>query len=327
MSSSQHASFENTAIVVAAKNEESNIKDCVQSILNATGGKVEIIVVDDGSTDQTPQLLLRFQNQIRVITTNGLGPALARNIAVSKTQKDFIAFADADCVVRPDWLTNLVGEFSKADTTYVAIGGAQLTHPHANHWDRFHSKFMERMGFISDYIHQNQDIREVNHNPTCNVLYQRAVLEEIGGFDDELWPCEDLDLDIRLKKKGYRLLFTPLAKIEHHRPDSFRKFMKMMFRYGFGHAQLIKKHGPCQKIHVVPIVILVTFLMIFFPGLVFQVGYFYMTLFLLLYFYIGFRAKSFGKSFLYCLYLIPTVLSWNLGFFMGLFQKKKIARK
>lgn len=324
---SHHLTLSDIAVIVAAKNEEKNIEKCIESILVSAQGKTEVLVVNDGSTDQTLEILRKFRNQIRVFSTDGVGPSISRNLALDETPKPYVAFADADCQVDPNWLTELIMELESEDLIYANIGGSQETHPDAKGWDRFHSLFMKCIGFVSDYVHDKEYKIEVKHNPTCNVLYRKDTIKNIGGFDPKLWPCEDLDLDIRLAKQGAKFFYTPKAVIYHHRPDSFYGFMKMMFRYGFGHAQLVKKYGPCQMIHWLPALLLVCSALLMWQPSRIWIGYLVAIKAFLVFIRLMFRSKSLLRAISYEIYLIPTVISWNVGFFVGLFQKKKITVK
>lgn len=313
-------SLADIAVIIAAKNEEENIKGCIDSVLVACEGLAEVIVINDGSTDQTGKILEGYGSSIQVIATTGEGPSIARNKGMHHTQRSYVAFVDADCIVDSKWLRTLMSELNNVDRSFVSIGGSQHMHPHGTPWDLFHASFLECMGFASDYVHSGKNVREVDHNPTCNVLYKKDEIIHIGEFDPRLWPCEDLDLDIRLKKAGKKFLFTPDAIIYHHRPDTFMKFMKMMYRYGFGQAQLVKKFGPVQKIHFVPIMLMLLALLLYC-----EVSRVWVLA--AIYVFLVYRSKSLIRALFYGFYLIPTMMAWNYGFFAGLFQKMKITSK
>ncbi len=333
-SSSLHRiSLDDIAVVIAAKNEEKNIRDCILSVLKSAKGKAEVWVIDDGSTDQTAAILKEFSSSIYIITGLGEGPSIARNVGIQSTSQPYIAFTDADGIVNEDWLEALASGLHDQETKFVGIGGSQKNFPNAKDWEAFHAAFLENVGFVSDYVHTGEQVHEVNHNPTCNVLYQRQTLMDEGGFDEQLWPCEDLDLDLRLKKKGHRFLFTPKAIIYHHRPDSFMGFMRMMKRYGFGHGQIVKKHGLSQKIHMLPVLSVIAGVgLIYFaaysPFLFASVSLSFMTV-SLLWFCLTFLdySKFLLKKTMYGFYILPSVLFWNAGFFSGLIQKKRITIK
>jgi glycosyltransferase involved in cell wall biosynthesis len=88
------------SVIVAEKNSARTIRQCLNSLLGLTYPRFEIIVVDDGSTDETGRILSEYSGKIRLIRLNsGQGPSSARNAAASQAKGDFIAFTDGDCVV------------------------------------------------------------------------------------------------------------------------------------------------------------------------------------------------------------------------------------
>jgi GT2 family glycosyltransferase len=93
---------------------------------------------------------------------------------------------------------------------------------------------------------------QVNHVASCNAMYKRDVIEEVGGFDERLWPGEDVDLDYKVTHKGYKTAYNPKAIIAHHRPKNLKSFFNMMKRYGWAQAYLIRKYGIFRKLHYVP---------------------------------------------------------------------------
>ncbi|MFH1262392.1 MAG: glycosyltransferase [Pseudomonadota bacterium] len=319
----------NVTIVVAARNEEAHIKACIDSLLIAAEGRAEVWVVDDGSSDGSRKILESYDTKIRILSGEGQGPARARNEAAAVSVRTWIAFTDADCVVSPDWLKQLLIGLERAPATVVSVGGRQALSPAAGAVERQIVSFFETVGFVSDYLHTSSDLRSVLHNPTCNVLYERSRLTEAGGFDEMLWPCEDLELDLRMRDQGFEALFTPKAVVEHRRPETWNGLWRMMTRYGFGHAQLIKKRGFCQRIHLLPVVVptagAVFFLLVvskpwvglalLLAGLAFLVGYFKV------------RSKSLRSAFVFTSLTLASIFFWLLGFYSGIAGGRRIARK
>ena len=103
---------------------------------------------------------------------------------------------------------------------------------------------------------ESNNIIEVNHNASCNVLYKREPFINEGGFWESLWPGEDVELDYRMRKKGYKLVFNPKGMVFHYRAENFKSFSKMMFRYGRAQGILVKKYGFFRKIHLLPFFVL-----------------------------------------------------------------------
>ena len=239
------------AVVIPAKNEESTIEACVRSLKQQTYGELQIIVVDDGSTDRTLEVLERFSD-ITVLRSDGRGPSRARNLGLGSAAADIIAFTDADCICEPRWVEELVATLQCGP--YAGAGGDQHSPPGESPFGRRVQQFLKAVGFVGGYVRTTDHEVPTRHNPTCNVAYQSEVLERVGGFDEALWPGEDVDLDRRITAQGYELAYTPRAVVYHFRPRDMAGFCRMMKNYGRAQSCLMRKHGPFRAIHLVPLV-------------------------------------------------------------------------
>ncbi|MDD5644727.1 MAG: glycosyltransferase [bacterium] len=299
-------------VIVPAKGESKNIIDCVTSLLNLECDDLEIVLVNDGLQESGLSALDKFKGKIKILDSKSKGPSFARNLAAKNTTADYLAFTDSDCIVARDWLKQLLAGFER-HRGIVACGGDQRLPSSASGFAAQVFLFMKRAGFITDYIKsvKNHRIVEVNHNPSCNVMYRREIFLEEGGFLEGLWPGEDVELDYRLRKKDYKLAFNPDAIVYHYPPSNLRSFFKMMYRYGKAQGILVKKYGFFRRVHFLPV-----FSFLFFFLLVFSVfNNIFPVVFLLgmlsLFVYFHFCVYSF-------LLCVSGVIFWNSGFFKGL---------
>ena len=165
--------------------------------------RFEVIVVDDASTDGTREVLERAAEQtpyeLRVLDGRGIGPAAARNRGWREASAPLIAFTDDDCVVTPAWLGELV-EAADGDETIVQ-GRTDLAPGDA-----------EKVGPFSRVL---QITEPGPFFATCNVLYPRALLERLGGFDEEFLTGEDTDLGWRARETGAGYRFASEALVNH----------------------------------------------------------------------------------------------------------------
>jgi glycosyltransferase involved in cell wall biosynthesis len=316
------------SIIIPVRNGIDTIDKSINSILSLAYAPVEVIVVDDGSADGTAEKLDAYRGKIRVITAGGAGPSLARNAALKQAKGSYIAFTDADCVVDRNWLDELYAGFSTTLTgidkdTIAAVGGDQLSPADETVFGRTVNAFMKTIGFVADYIRDGRDcgVTEVDHNPSCNVLYKREVVERVNGFAAGLWPGEDLDLDYRIKRLGFRLLYTPKAKVYHYRSPSLKRFMRMMFNYGRAQGILVRWYGFFRRIHVLPPLALTGLLALPFIGArtaflaLFSAGFIF-----LLFFFV--RSRNIATAGIYCGLLLCTVVCWLAGFAKGIVVEK-----
>jgi len=303
------------SIIVAVFNGDRTINKCVQSLLSVDYPKYEIIIVDDGSTDRTKQILFGYKDKIRIIQLEHQGPSKCRNKAVLEAKGDFVAFTDSDCVVDKDWIRQLMRGFSSDDI--VSVGGSQFSPEDDSYFGKRVQDCFALSGFIGGYFKKRglANIVEVDHNPSCNVIYRKDIFLKEGGFDETLWPGEDVDLDYRLKRKGYKLFYNPLAKVYHYRPNSFRKLSSMMFRYGFVQGIIIKRYRLVRKIILFPLLLVVMIAI----GLKWPFSLLLLLLgaFLIL----ALRLSNFINSLCVFIIGVTALLSWLAGFTGGLISK------
>ena len=238
------------SVVVPAFNSAAFIERLLASLCAQTypRDRYEIIIVDDGSTDETAMLaertLARRHASGRVLRKPNGGPASARNAGVRDSTADVIAFIDADCVADPDWLEKVVG----ALTPSAAGAGGPLRN-------------VAPPGWVSDYLSACDFFRQrarngvVDYLLTANVAFRRDALNDVGGFAERpgVW-AEDADLSFRLKQEGYALLLAPGGAVTHFgSPGSVRALCRELYRYGFGSATLSRnwRNGRTPAIELI----------------------------------------------------------------------------
>jgi len=301
------------SIVVPAYNAESTIKRCIDSLVSVNYSNYEIFVVDDGSTDNTKMILSEYKNRINIIESQHHGTSYCRNIAVKEAKGEFVAFTDADCIVDKNWLNELIKGFTS--DKIAGTGGTQLSPQDETKFGKIVQQFFELTGFLGGYIKKKggSGITKVDHNPSCNVMYKRSIFLEVGGFDENLWPSEDVDLDYRLKRKGYGFRYNSKAIVYHYRPQSLKSLSRMMFHYGITQGILTKRYGLFRPILLFPFSLII-FLMLLF------LQYNFLWVIVFYYVFVLMRIHYFFLTNLVFFISILSVFSWNIGFFRGLFK-------
>ena len=203
----------------------------------------EIIIIGDHETNRIKRSVeIAKENNIDVRTIYKNVPAgHKRNIGVQKAKGEMIAFTDDDTLLREDWLSNAIG-YIERESEFVGVGGPNFTPeeelPFAKAVGRiFGSKFL----FSFRYTIKRKKAIEIDHNPTCNYILKKSVFDEVE-FNEQLWPGEDVEFDIRLKKRGFRILYAPDVVVWHHRRSRPIEFLKQMFNYGATRAMVTKMH-------------------------------------------------------------------------------------
>lgn len=259
------------SIIIPTKNDEKWIEKCLNSISDLEFKDYEVIIVDGHSEDRTLEIANKFG--CRVIFEEKGTISYARDLGVKHAKGDFIAFTDADCIVAKNWLNELLRVFEDDKMQRIAaVGGPNLTPEDDSEFGKcvgdvlfFLSKAGARYGFTSN------EIKEVYHNPTCNVMYRKKVLKEVGGFNHELITVDDEELDYRIRKKGYRILFNPNAIVWHYRRQNWKSFAKMAWNYGIGRMQAVKLHPEMFRFfYFIPTIIILIVLIFLSIGIFFK---------------------------------------------------------
>ena len=228
------------SVLIPAYNEEKVIASSIRQILRSRHPNIEIIVVDDGSTDGTSAVVsTQFADEprVRLITTPNGGKAHAVNIALRESNGAVIVALDADTQFEPDTIPHLVRWF--ADPTVGAVAG--------------NAKVGNRVNLITlwqalEYITaQNLERRALAALGAITVVpgavgaWRRVALEQLGGFPADTL-AEDQDLTIAVQKAGYRTLFDSQAIAWTEAPDTVRGLARQRFRWAYGTLQCLWKH-------------------------------------------------------------------------------------
>ena len=224
------------SIIVAALNSERTIGECLQAIfeLDYPKDSFEVIVVDGGSKDATVQIAEKYP--ARVISTPLNAPA-AYNYAMKIVNHDVLGFIDADAKVEKEWLTKLAGYLD--DPKVAGVSGGIETWNTENVWSRsIGYDIKNRYNRLKKYA-----IRIA----TMNLLLKKSIIEEVGGFDENLPSQYDTDLGVRITSKGYKIAFDPSAKCYHFNRSTLRGYFNQQLQYGKNTVKLYFKHSNLVK--------------------------------------------------------------------------------
>lgn len=220
------------SFIIPARNEAAGIGACLDAVagLNYDRESYEWIVVDNGSLDDT--LKIAGAKGARTFLSPGGTVAGVRNFGVEKARGDLIAFIDADCVIDRDWLKNALGHL---EDPAVACVGSHPEIPKKSTWVQRSWSVQSRGGAA---------VEEVDWLPSMNILVRKNAFTEVGGFNESLVTCEDVDLCYRLKDRRYRIVSDRAVKSVHYgeakTPREF--FLKERWR-GRSNLQGLLAHG------------------------------------------------------------------------------------
>ncbi len=219
-------------VVIPAYNAARTIAPCLAACLAQDYPDVEVIVVDDGSTDGTARIVRAYP--VRYIRQDNAGPATARNRGWRAASGDVICFTDADCVPQPGWVAGLVRHYTADDV--AGVGGSYGIVNDDNLLAAcVHEEIVQRHLRMPD---------TVDYLGSFNASYRRRVLEEVGGFDESyrMASGEDNDLAYRVRKRGYRLLFDRDVRVAHQHPERLWPYLRSQFWHGYWRMKLYRDH-------------------------------------------------------------------------------------
>jgi len=212
------------SVIIPTHNAERTLEKCLCSVIQAFPHEKEVIVVDDGSTDQTSKIASNFPVKLLQFDENK-GVSAAKNYGLAKATGDIVAFLDSDCVVEQNYFVELSLALENAGCNLGGVGG--VIHPLEN--NIISDSFQVR--FLGNSPSDDTKIRETDCLGGA-AAYLKELLLKFDGFDTNFRGGEDLDLCIRIRKAGYKLLVVPSARCHHLHPNSLGQLAKKWFRYG-----------------------------------------------------------------------------------------------
>lgn len=225
------------SIVVPVYQGEALIGQCLDSLLRLDYPRdlYEIILVDNASTDRTAQIAQ--SRGIEPLYEARQGAAIACNTGWRRARFDLVAFTDADCVVEADWLRQLAPHLARPGVG--GCGGCLNPSEPRN--------LVQQYIIDKNILSQERALEDRPGSPpfvvTANVLYSKAALEAVGGFEESLTGAGyDADIAWRIQWAGYTIAYEPRAVVWHYHRATLRGFMRQLRGYGSGEAQLFAMH-------------------------------------------------------------------------------------
>ncbi|MBM3875402.1 MAG: glycosyltransferase [Verrucomicrobia bacterium] len=223
------------SVVVASYNGAHTLKACLGSLERLNYPNFEIILVDDGSTDDTQQIATLHKGIRNIRHPQNLGLSVARNTGISAARGEIVAFTDSDCRADEDWLHYLVGDLLNSD--FAGIGGHNFLPPEDS-WVA--AAVMVSPGGPA---HVMLTDRMAEHIPGCNMAFYKWALDEVGGFDPIFHAAgDDVDVCWRLQQHGHKIGFSPAGFVWHYRRSTVAAYLRQQRGYGAAEALLVRKH-------------------------------------------------------------------------------------
>jgi len=217
------------SVVVAIKNEEKVIENCIKSLLkiNYPKDRIEIIIATDGNEDRTLEICKKYEPKIKIIETKPTHcKAEALNAVIPKLKGEIIAVFDADCIVEKNCVMNAVKRFS--DKKVMGING--YLNPYNTNQNLITRMISLETNFtlLQEYI-----FTKLNLNINLlgrNMFLRKSIFKKLKGFDENSF-LEDIELSTRMRNSSYKTMFEPSAITNDECPFSIRGVLKQKLRF------------------------------------------------------------------------------------------------
>lgn len=220
------------SVIIPVKNAWKNLERLLTSFqrLEPVPGGMEVVVCDNGSSDQTPEVARRFGAQ--VLDLPRISIAALRNTGAAHSRGKILAFVDSDCEVGPQWGVRGIDQL---ELPGVTAAGCYPSPPKTATWVQELWTLRERL---------RPPIHDAHWLPSMNLLIHRPAFQAIGGFDESLSTCEDVDFCYRLRARGGRIRWDNRIDVIHHgEPETLKRLFEKERWHGQDNYRGVLKHG------------------------------------------------------------------------------------
>ena len=244
------------SIIIPAYNRMGELERCLQSLLlQDYPARLEIIVVDDASTDNTCTMIEQYIQKklpeqvslrlVRHIQRCGIGTS--RNDGAAIAQHELLAYIDSDCVASSDWLRELVPAFQQL--AIGAVGGMIRAYKRENLLGRYED--VRSSLFMGQRPQQVKLEGPLTYLPTASFLVRRSLWQQLGGFAS-ISLGEDVDFCRRLLTSGAGILYLPQGVIYHDYRTTLLAFLRTRVAYASSEASLLLRHAVKRRVLLLP---------------------------------------------------------------------------
>ena len=216
------------SVIIPIYNGEKFLAEAIHTVQQQNYQPLELIVVDDGSTDRTAQIATQFEPEVRYVYQPNQGPAAARNCGIKLAQGEFLAFLDVDDL----WAERILGDFI---TYLVANPDVEIV-----------QGLIQRQQLKIDELHRDQSAFENVFAPyqfisLGSAIYRKSVFDKVGLFDESLWDNEDTDWFLRAWEHSVSKVVLPQVMLFYRKHDR-NITLKQKKLVQFGLVKIYKRH-------------------------------------------------------------------------------------
>ena len=274
------------SIIVPVYNGGHQLDQCLSAMRRSLYANYELIVVDNGSTDDSVEIARKYGTDI-VYCPGPSGPGAARNAGVSQARGDIVFFVDADVVIYPQTLSRVVADF-QASPDLAAVFGSYDDSPSGQNF------LSQYKNLFHHYVHQQGNSVATTFWAGCGAI-RKEIFHKVGGFDQDKYPhpsIEDIELGCRIYQLGYRILLDKNLQAKHLKVWRFGSLLRadILYRARPWSQLILEKQGLVNDLNLqtsqrisaaVVVLIIVLFILMFVQpflayGIIFLLGLFVM---------------------------------------------------
>jgi mycofactocin glycosyltransferase len=234
--------FPSITVIIPTRDRGSSVVECLESIYSQDypSNQIEIIVIDDGSLDETRKLVIGFSCKL-FTNPSSRGQSYCRNLGAQRAKGEILAFMDDDCVAGRTWLRDLAKYFQWEEVG--AVGGYVDGYSNESLLDRYEKEF----SLLNLGKHIFRSVKDRFFVPTCNMLLRKKAFVETGGIRETLHIGEDVDFCWRMSDAGWQALYVPSGIVMHKHRNTIGKMLRRRADYGTSEAILCTLHPHRRK--------------------------------------------------------------------------------
>lgn len=231
------SSLPQVSVIVPIYNGEADLPDLLHCLQQQTYTEAEYLLIDNGSDDRTAQILATLTPPFYKLNEAQIQSAYAaRNVGIRTAKGSILAFTDADCRPRPDWLAQLIEPFNEPT---VGITAGEIAALPGDSW-------LERYADRHETLSQKHTLAHsfCAYGQTANLAMRRSALEQVGLFRPYLTTGGDADICWRiLRQTDWQIEFVPTALVQHRHRATLAALHSQWQRYGRSNRYLHELHG------------------------------------------------------------------------------------
>lgn len=247
------------SVIIPTKNAEKHIFTCIESLEKSDypNDKFELIVIDGGSVDKTVDIVKKLQKKyanIRLIFADGANTSVGRNIGIKSASGDIIINFSGHAVAEKDFIRVLSTKLQDSENNIAGVGCKDGIPVDQSTSIAQYIECITSTKLGGSAMHQHMEFHGEQFSDSISfTAYRREIFEKVGFFDPALPSGDDAELNLRIRKAGYKLLHTPATCIYRYRREKLKDFFWQMFNYGRSRMQIIKKHpNSIRLVYLIP---------------------------------------------------------------------------